>query len=43
MRVLLIEDKARIVVLLRSALERAGFVLDAFGLPARNYRCHVRL
>ena len=43
MRVLLIEDKARIVELLQSALERAGFVVDAFGLPARNYRCQVRL
>lgn len=34
MRVLLIEDEARIVELLSTALSRAGFVVDAFGTCA---------
>ena len=34
MRVLVIEDEGRLVQVLRSALERAGFVVDAVGTAA---------
>jgi DNA-binding response OmpR family regulator len=36
MRLLVIEDEARIVELLRSAFERAGFVVDSVGTTAQS-------